>query len=98
MGQSPSWEANGFPASQEISRILWNPNVHNRNHRSSQTVPVLSVLYPNPREKRDMTVNSKQECACRYGVRCIPKMDGFHSSHLLPTRAELLGIFCSVYF
>jgi hypothetical protein len=25
MGQSPSWEANRFEASQEIHRILWNP-------------------------------------------------------------------------
>jgi hypothetical protein len=25
MQQSPSWEANRFAASQEISRILWNP-------------------------------------------------------------------------
>jgi len=28
MVQSPSWEANWFAASQEIPRILWNPNVH----------------------------------------------------------------------
>ena len=28
MEQSPSWEANQFSASQEIPRILWNPNVH----------------------------------------------------------------------
>jgi hypothetical protein len=27
MEQSPSWEANRFAASQEIPRILWNPNV-----------------------------------------------------------------------
>ena len=27
MEQSPSWEANRFPASQEILRILWNPKV-----------------------------------------------------------------------
>ena len=25
MVQSPSWEANRFSASQEIPRILWNP-------------------------------------------------------------------------
>ena len=28
MEQSPSWEANQFPASQEIPRILRNPSVH----------------------------------------------------------------------
>ena len=30
MEQSPSWEPNRFSASQEILRILWNPNVHYR--------------------------------------------------------------------
>jgi hypothetical protein len=28
MEQSPSWEATGFAADQEIPRILWNPEVH----------------------------------------------------------------------
>jgi hypothetical protein len=28
MEQSPSWEANMFPASQDIPRILCNPKVH----------------------------------------------------------------------
>jgi hypothetical protein len=30
MEQSPSWEANRLSASQEISRVLWNPKVHYR--------------------------------------------------------------------
>ena len=33
MEQSPSWEANRFSASQEIPRILRNPNVHYRTHK-----------------------------------------------------------------
>ena len=34
MVQSPSWEANWFAASQEIPRILRNPKVHYRTHKS----------------------------------------------------------------
>jgi hypothetical protein len=32
--QSPSWEANSHSASQEIPRLLRNPNVHHRVHNS----------------------------------------------------------------
>jgi hypothetical protein len=46
MEQSPSLEANRFSASQEISRILWNPTVHNCPppvSNLSQNDPVHSV-------------------------------------------------------
>ena len=46
MVQSPSWEANWFAASQEISRISRNPNVHYRTHKRPSPVSILGQSNP----------------------------------------------------
>ena len=48
--QSPSWAANGFAASQEIPRILWNPEGSLPHSQVPTTCPyrepALSIPYP----------------------------------------------------
>jgi hypothetical protein len=46
MEQSPSWQANWFSASQEITHILWNPKAHYCIRKCPPPVPILSHVNP----------------------------------------------------
>jgi len=46
MGQSPSWQANSFSTSQEISRILLNPAVRYHSYQGLPTVLKMSQINP----------------------------------------------------
>jgi hypothetical protein len=46
MEQSPSWKANQYSASPEITSILCNPKVHYRIHNIPPTDPILSQINP----------------------------------------------------
>jgi hypothetical protein len=62
MKQSPSWESNRFIASQEISRILWNPKAHNAfiiaRHLSLYSASPIQSIPPHPTSRRSTLILS----------------------------------------
>jgi hypothetical protein len=46
MEQSPFWDANRSSATEDVPRILLNPKVHYRIHKSPPIVPILSQIDP----------------------------------------------------
>jgi len=97
MVQSPFWEANRYSASQEIPRILWNPKVHYRNHRSPPPVPIWSQINPVHAPSSHFlkiqfyiilpfkSGSSKQSLSFRFPsqnpVKCNPHASNFTSYH-----------------
>jgi hypothetical protein len=46
MELSPSSEASSCAAIQEVSNILWHPNLHDCVHRRPSLIPILSQINP----------------------------------------------------
>ena len=95
MEQGPSWEANRLSASQEIPRILWNPNIHYRIHKCPPPHPILSQLdpihSPHPTSWRCISILSSH---LRLGLPSGLFLSGFpHENTYTPLRFPVRATF-----
>jgi hypothetical protein len=63
MQQSPAWGSNSSLASQEIPRVLCNPKVPYRVHKSPPRVPILSQINP---------VHASSSCSLKIYFHILP--------------------------
>ena len=97
MVQTPSWAADCLAASQEIPRILRNPNVHYRTHKRTPPVslswasPIQSTC-PHPTSWRSILILSTH---LRLGLPSGLFPTGFPTKTLYPITYSVRCLYCT---